>query len=382
MRVRLLNLNAWALMPPVGRSVAPRMRAIAERLPEFDADLVALQEIWTESARNTLIEAGRKAGLVHAWHNPAVRSGSGLMILSRFPIRAHSFEAFELGGFPEAIQHSDYWAGKGLAEVSFASPVGEFRLITSHLHAAYGARANDPYVGHRIGQVLQLVEGVRRGTSPVLLAGDMNFIEGSEESSILLGFTSLVDVAQHFDRAVPTSLASNPYRDPGWEEQRIDYIFHQTGKSATLKPVAIDRVLDEVIEIENAPGAYSDHAGLLAEFQMAEGGETPRRADPGAAVLAEEGLAQGQAQAEARQAAQRQIAGVGLLGAPAAWAARRTPLMTRRRALRSALSVAAIGALGLGGFSLYRSEALRNQELAAYDSAFERLERIRREVGL
>ena len=74
MRIRVATLNVWAL-PPLAPSVGPRMRAIGRRLASLDLDAMALQEVWTEGARERLIAAGPEAGLPHAWHHPAAFGG-------------------------------------------------------------------------------------------------------------------------------------------------------------------------------------------------------------------------------------------------------------------------------------------------------------------
>ena len=136
MKLRVLSLNAWAFMPPLGTDVLPRMRAIGAALPSLDVHVAALQEIWNAEARAELIAAGRRAGLGHSWHRPQAANGSGLLVLSRHPIRSSRFEAFELGGLPEAIHHSDYWGGKGFVALTIDSDVGVLSLIDTHLRAA------------------------------------------------------------------------------------------------------------------------------------------------------------------------------------------------------------------------------------------------------
>ena len=111
-------------MPPLGTDVLPRMRAIGAALPALELHVAAFQEIWDAQARAELIAAGHRAGLMHSWHRPRAAAGSGLLVLSRYPIQASRFEAFELGGLPEAIHHSDYWGGKGFVELTIDSDVG------------------------------------------------------------------------------------------------------------------------------------------------------------------------------------------------------------------------------------------------------------------
>ena len=69
---------------------------------------------------------------------------------------------------------------------------------------------------------------------------------------------------------MPTTLADNPYRDSSVfePESRIDYVFARPGLRRGLRILSVERVFDEALEFEQEPGAYSDHAGVLAEFAL------------------------------------------------------------------------------------------------------------------
>ncbi len=376
MKLRILTFNAWAMMPPLGRDITARMQAIGAALPGLELDIAAFQEFWDADARSQVVAAGRRAGLPHAWHRPAAASGSGLLVLARRPFRITRFEAYELRGLPEAIQHADYWGGKGFAELTFETNAGGFCLLDTHLHAAYAARALDPYVGHRVGQVLQLAERVRAIELPVIAAGDFNFEEQREEHEILTGLTGLEDVAAVLGTRENTLLSSNLYRDAANSEARIDYIFCRDGKRARITPTRIDRVLDDAIEGHESSTSYSDHAGLLAELELQAAVGAPPAIDPTALQLARRLLARGRADAERRRVDQRTAGALGLAAAPAALACARISAVTRRRFLQKSLLAAGSLAALVGAGSLIRSEALRAEELRAFDGALERANRL------
>ena len=380
MKLRLLSLNVWALTPPIGRHVEARLRAIGAELSAMELDIAAFQEVWDESAARLLIEAGHEAGLVHHWPNAESPGGGGLLVLSRLPIRSARFEAFELAGFPEAIQHSDYWGGKGVAELTFGAGSEQFALLTTHLHAAYGPREQDRYIGHRVGQVLQLAERVRALEIPVVVAGDLNFEESFEEFAILRGATGLRDVARERDAMFATVLGSNPYRSPEDAEKRIDYVFCRDGRTTTVRSTQIKRALAEPVQIAGEAGAFSDHAGLLASFKIGLGQPTLRRQYPESVQAATRLLEVGQRDALGRQAGQRAAAAAGLLGAPLFWAIGRHPSLSRRKLLRWALAGAAVASGAVGGASLFRSESLRADELAAFGESIERSHRIEEDL--
>ena len=87
MQLRILTLNAWALPWPLTDQPNARMEAIGGRLASLDADVVAFQEVWSPPARRRLIAAGRSAGYNEVWSKPGSIGASGMLVLSRLPIR-------------------------------------------------------------------------------------------------------------------------------------------------------------------------------------------------------------------------------------------------------------------------------------------------------
>ena len=200
MRVRAATLNTWALPEPLADRVLARMRAIGSRIGQFDLDVIAFQEIWRSDARQILEAAGQRAGLPHRWHSGAHLGGSGLLVLSRFPIEKARFERFDLGGLARRIDHGDYWGGKGFVQLRLATDAGPLTFIDTHLHARYSGDVAHQYRGHRVGQIVQLAMGSIETTDPVIAAGDFNFTEGQPEYQVLTGLTGMRDAAAELDR--------------------------------------------------------------------------------------------------------------------------------------------------------------------------------------
>ena len=103
--LRVATLNVWGLPGGLSQHSGPRMRAISERLPGLELDLLAIQESWTEEGRRVLVEGGRAAGLVHAWHREPALGGGGLLLLSRRPLGDLRFREYRLSGVPERFDH-------------------------------------------------------------------------------------------------------------------------------------------------------------------------------------------------------------------------------------------------------------------------------------
>jgi hypothetical protein len=111
-RIRVATLNVWGLPEPLAKHVPERMRAIGEQLGGLAVDVVAFQEVWLAESQAILSAAGRRAGLGHAWSLGSGIGGSGLLVLSRLPIRDAHFEPYWIRAVPEHLRHIDFLGGK------------------------------------------------------------------------------------------------------------------------------------------------------------------------------------------------------------------------------------------------------------------------------
>ena len=129
------------------------------------------------------------------------------------------------------------------------------------------------------------------------------------------------------------------------------------------------RFFDEPLEVAGEPGAYSDHAGVLAEIEIGGRGAPPRPSALDALRLAGELLAAGREQAESRRQTQRLGAGAGFAAALGAGWASTLPDLSRRDFLRKGLRGTAAVAAASGAGLLTLSERYAPDELAGYDEA-------------
>jgi endonuclease/exonuclease/phosphatase family metal-dependent hydrolase len=376
MRIRVATLNVWALPPPLADQVPERMQAIAAELGSLNADVVALQEVWTAGARETLIAGGRRAGLSHCWHTEASLGGSGLLVLSRHPIRRTHFQRYSLRGLPEEIG-GDFYGGKGFARLEIESPDGAFALVNTHLHARYGKRVAHEYRALRTGQIVELALGSREVELPLVVLGDFNFRERDAGHKILTGLTGLRDVAAELDRRRATVQARNAYRSGSKPDRRIDYVYTRDGAFQRARPRWIELAFDAPIRIGDQSASFSDHAGLLAEIEFTrDRWASPGRPRADAIELARSLLVEGREEARRRQKETRTWAGLGIGGALVASAGLRGLSATRRGVLRGALRGIAFAALAPSlGLSVL-SEVFVPDELRAFEDLSESLARV------
>ena len=375
MQLRALTLNVWGLPFGLTRHHDARMRAIGEGFGRWEADVIALQEVWTEDARKMLAAAGRRAGYSALWHREAAFGGSGLMVLSRLPIINQHFTRYRLAGLPQRPFHGDYYSGKGFVQLALSTDLGPISLLDTHMQANYsGPGERDEYRGIRASQAIELAAAVRPIPEPVLALGDFNTREGEAAYAILGDIGGLRDVAAVLDRRQATCLASHPYRAAGAGEARIDLVLARDGGGLALRDIAIERVFDEPVEFAGEPGAYSDHAGVLATFELERrrvpllgfGAEEGAGVDAAALDRAQAELSLGARWARQRRNGEYRIAGAGLaaglLMGGGAWRAR----TGRRRFLAGGL--ATLAGLGVGGGFLgaLASRQVTEKELADF----------------
>lgn len=375
--LRLATLNVWALPAGIARDVAPRMDAISARLAELELDAAALQEVWTEEARAALVEGGRRAGLLHAWHRPEAFGGSGLLLLSRRPLGDPTFQAYTLRGLPQRIQHGDYWGGKGFVVATLDTGGGPLSLLTTHLHAQYTHDPIDEYRGIRTGQVVELAAALLDRPDPVVALGDFNLRGGNPDHAVLMGLTGFADVAVALDHPQDTVRSPHPYKGAGHTSgSRIDYAFVRTGRHADAIPRSIERDFDTPLEIGGAPGAYSDHAGLVVEVEVSPA--PPRElpaARPEALARARALLEQGRGEARHRRAIERSLAlGTGALAVAALPTASQLRA-TRRRFLAGVAAGLGVACIPAAGLAAALSEVAVPEELEAYDRVAALLDR-------
>lgn len=86
--------------------------------------------------------------------------GSGLAILSKYPIISTAYHRYALNGKPLKFLHGDYYVGKGCGTALVNHPqLGLLEVFNTHLHAGYGPK--DQYKAHRATECWQLANLLR-----------------------------------------------------------------------------------------------------------------------------------------------------------------------------------------------------------------------------
>jgi endonuclease/exonuclease/phosphatase family metal-dependent hydrolase len=365
MQLLLLSLNVWGLPWPVSRIPMERMQMIAADLPRLEVDAAAFQEAWLPSARDVLLEGGRRAGLVHAWYKDRVMGSSGLLVLSRWPILDSAFTPFALRGLPQRVQHADWFGRKGFVRCRLDLPVGELDLFATHLQATYGRVGYaDEYLGHRMAQMIELAHAIALSDRPLVVLGDLNARPQRDEMALLFGATGVVDVAVAIGRDAPTLRPYSPYSpDDTLPGKRIDYALARAGTRVGIRPVEARRTFDTDFVLGGERATFSDHAGVLAELDVGGAGRPLPAPVPHTLDRARRALDHGRRAARRRRDEQRVLAASSAL---LAGGSAMTAHYTRRQWLRrTGFAIAALSALPAAGW-LGLAEGFAPAELEGY----------------
>ncbi|XP_035915890.1 putative neutral sphingomyelinase isoform X2 [Anopheles stephensi] len=208
--------------------------------------------------------------------------GSGLAILSRYPIVSAFFHAWSVNGYMHRIQHGDWFGGKGVGMAKISVNDQLVHVYVAHLHAEYNRQCDD-YMAHRVIQAhdtAQFIESTRGQSVLQVLAGDLNTEPGDLAYRVLVTCSKLKD---SYDRkAIGSAIGTNEchtnsYTDPTAAKQqpngkRIDYVMYRIGDNFE------GRLLEHRLPLPGrVPGqsfSYSDHEAVYAKLILKKSSST------------------------------------------------------------------------------------------------------------
>jgi len=260
-RLRVLSWNVWWRFGPWER----RQPAIEATLARIDADVVALQEVWSEvGGRDQAGVLAERLGYHHAFA-PGFDDGSvgfGLAVLSRWPIAESEVRPLpSLPGVDEL---------RIMLKAGIDGPRGRFDVFTTHLNWRY----DESHVRQLQVKALAEMVGESDGRAyPAIVCGDLNAEPVSDEIRMLTGraavpvprlvFVDAWDVAG--DGPGYTWANANPFAARDLEaDRRIDYVLVGWPKARGAGHV----VAAAVEAVDPVDGVHpSDHYAVLAELR-------------------------------------------------------------------------------------------------------------------
>ena len=260
-RLRVLSWNIWWRFGPWQR----RQPAIAATLKRLDADVIALQEVWSDDTANHAAELAAGLGYHHAFAPSMEIRGFGLgnAVLSRWPIEKSA----------STMLHGEEGSSeRRLAlHAEIAGPRGPIPMFCTHLNW----RFEHSHIRQRqVADLARFVDGMRPWKFPPVVCGDFNADPDSEEIRMLKGLTTCPVEGLVFNdawsvagngRSGNTWDNANPYAGAELEpDRRIDYILAGWPGARGAGHVVDCRVAGN----EPVDGVWpSDHHAVLAELR-------------------------------------------------------------------------------------------------------------------
>lgn len=271
--LRVLTFNIWGL--PFSDHRGFRIHSIAKTLSALSLDIIGLQEAWLPRDRAVIAGCLARSGVRYAHYDRSGLFGSGLFLLSRYPIIAANFHRFSLGGMPEKISaDGEYLSGKGIAFARIQSPFGLLDVYNTQLIAQYKPDEKDEYQAYRavaLFEAAQFINATSAG-NPVIALGDFNIQPDQFEYQLLAGLAGLGDgCAMLAEPTGPgeTFSPENPFTR-GAARQRLDYIFIRGGSAASLRPLSGSTTLKQIPGTGEwkTPLFYSDHYAVQMDIRV------------------------------------------------------------------------------------------------------------------
>ncbi|KAF9978120.1 phospholipase C type enzyme [Actinomortierella ambigua] len=301
-QLSVLTLNCWGLKF-VSKEREDRLAAIGRYISDSARhyDIVGLQEVWVYDDYVKIRDTCRNV-LPYTKHWYSGVLGSGLVVLSRFPIVSTTMRRFALNGDPFMITHGDWFVGKCVVSAVIAHPTcGEIEVFNTHLHAGYDPVGTpDRYLGCRVGEAWEMASLVKAASTQgrhVISLGDYNSAPDALVIKLLTLHGGLTDSWEQQHPAprdpVPHGLTPeqgvaimgvtcdtplNSWTKHTWLNyhtgdpigERLDYIFYHETPELTCASVevAVREQISGIGGVDTGFKNYSDHYGVHALFSL------------------------------------------------------------------------------------------------------------------
>jgi endonuclease/exonuclease/phosphatase family metal-dependent hydrolase len=267
-RVRIATWNLWGRYGPWKE----RLPVIIENLRAVNADILALQEVWDDGARNQAREIATALSYAepvyaHNLERNGVQSGNA--VLSRWPIERSAVRNLPRKGVNGAVDDEGEDRLCVFAEID--GPRGPIQLFCAHLswsddHSAIRQE--------QTREIARFIRETRPRSFPAVLCGDLNAEQDSDELRILTGAAAaplprviLRDSWRAARNTGPgyTWSNDNPFAAAGLDlDRRIDHVMVGHPKLGGVGHVLAAHIAGDV-PIDGMWG--SDHLAVVAELR-------------------------------------------------------------------------------------------------------------------
>ena len=283
--LKIITYNIWQV-PLVSKDAKLRKRFLMSEISKFGADVIALQEVWTQGSKNLIKKDAFRFGYEYQYERKPktfVKGlGNGLLVLSKCPFLPNEEAAVD---FKEHTAPEEIFSKKGSLDVTlFLKDYKSVRLLNTHLGAVRFSKNNynSSDEKKRKKQLLQLLESVRADSPsklrPTILLGDFNKhaydwdAEDSAFGNILSesyqwltssGFSDARPHKRMSKNIAYTYSKENSYLiDKEEPDSTLDYIFVR----GPLEVRQSSRILDQPSELSGS--FLSDHFGIYVNISI------------------------------------------------------------------------------------------------------------------
>ena len=179
--------NLWV----IGQHRAERMKLIGEYLTTLDPDIAGFQEVFAAPERELLIQSLQGSRLRYSQYYPSGTFGSGVLIMSAWPIQKVFFHRFKSSNKWYHLWEGDWWAGKGVGLARIQHPSGVIDFYAVHAQADYGRARNEKARYGQMDEAADFLLASHVGTAPALFVGDFNCRPGEPEYELVVKKASL-----------------------------------------------------------------------------------------------------------------------------------------------------------------------------------------------
>lgn len=255
--LRVLSYNIHGLPLPFINHDKYRLigRKLKERLVlGCGPDIVAIQEAMHSRRQELILESGYPHSLIGP-PGKGLRTNSGLIILSRFPIQDHNQKVYDMSlGF-------DSLARKGIlyARVWHPGCSQYIDIYNTHLNAG----VMDNFFNDKkqifftrikqLKQAVQFISETNKSNNPIIFIGDFNFVLDTQENRLLTKFYKFNNVLEVLWNQKQLNKNSDAM---DMTMKSLDHQFYKNGQ-IKIEPVEIKYIFKT-----SEKKSLSDHNGL------------------------------------------------------------------------------------------------------------------------
>jgi endonuclease/exonuclease/phosphatase family metal-dependent hydrolase len=263
--MRVMTWNLWWRFGPWEL----RQAAIIDTIRSVDADVVCLQEVWSDDAGDLATIIGAELGYHSICSAPIGKGAVGFCnaVLSRWPATLLADEALP--------RHDGSPGHRRAIAASVDSPWGRWPIASTHLDHRFDDSAGRELQALRLLQLASTWRGDPATDLPVVVGADLNAVADTDEIRLLTGrrdgvagivFSDAWEQAG--DGSGATWRRDNPYcADSAWPNRRLDYVLVSWPRpKPTGNPSSARLVATEPVMISGQSVWASDHAAVVVDL--------------------------------------------------------------------------------------------------------------------